>query len=246
MNLIFLNHLNEFILFLKTPKSNVRKSNESQFGIFSFILLLNSIVFFCVLAIHYLFLYIEKTFNFREGVLILETKSEYDKEYTFGVVIIACVLMPLIEEIVCRLPLLKKYAILLFICLVNLYFLYRIKIIPSTILIILTIFLIAYFLDIYFKWKKKYKQRFLTFFLNTLYRKNYKYLFYSLILMFSMMHFDNYIWTSQNLAYGISILGLTFITDLSFGYLMVRCGFIYSLSLHILWNTFTVLTELYL
>ena len=243
--MIFLNHLNEFILFLKTPKSNVRKSNESRFGIFKFILLLNTIVFFCLLAIHYLFLYIEKTFNFKEGVLILETKSEYDKEYTFGVVIITCVLGPLIEEIVFRLPLLKKYAILLFIFLVNLYFLYRINVIPSTILIILTIFLITYFLDIYFKWKKKFKQRFLTFFLNSLYRKNYKYLFYSLIIMFSMLHFDNYNWTNQNLAYGISTLGLSFITALSFGYLMVRCGFIYSLALHILWNTFTVLIALY-
>ena len=246
MNILNTQQLKEFIIFLKKPVTNSKTNNGSQLRVFIFVLLINTLVYLCIAALDYLFHFIEKTWNLKEGILLLSEKTDIKIEKTIGLLIAICVIGPLIEEIAFRLPLLKKFAILLLISLgfFTISF-YKESYFFSSFLITLVLF-IGYLMYVFLIWQSQYKKNFLTYFLNTLYRKHYKYFFYCIIILFSLIHIPNYNWTNQNLIHGISILSISFITDLSFGYLMVRCGFIYSLSLHILWNTFAVLTELYL
>lgn len=244
MNFLII-HLTDFVLFLKKPVNNSKFNERLRLGIFVFVLFINILVYLCFPALDYLFHFVEKAYNLKEGILILSAKTDFKTEKTIGVIITICLLGPVIEEIFFRLPLLKKYAILFIISLgiIAISF-YKESYFNSSLLIAIVSFFV-YLIRVFLMWKSQFKKRFSTFFLNTLYRKHYKYLFYGITILFSLIHVPNYNWTNQNLIHGISILSISFITDLSFGYLMIRCGFIYSLSLHIIWNTFAFLTELY-
>lgn len=228
----------QLIFFIKSPKQiSNNLTSKLQLLLYCFILQCFVILFDLLNLSFFEFL---ETIKFFENIKLVISENPEEVKFKSQIIffIVACFVGPFFEEIIYRLPLLKKYSYLLLLPLFSFYFYDKTGfslIINGTLVLTLLSYLVYYYLNTkhisHFSF-----HHFVGNYRNTIYGSLYPFLFYALALIFSFSHIDNYYWCSTNFLSGSLIIFSIFFSHILYGYLILNCGFWYAVLLHCVQN----------
>ncbi|MFC5282280.1 hypothetical protein [Pedobacter alpinus] len=222
---------NEFLffrLFLKNPnKGGIGTSKHNKFNHLIFALVINILIIISLEIVEIGFNLIDRNFhkNFSIQNNLDDDLNGISKPLLF---LILCIIVPTVEEVAFRLPLNKnfKWSLIFTFLIIMLSLKFKPNDI-TTILMSLTLLIVIFVAN------QILKARFNLIINEIFYGKYFYIFFYCLTLIFSLCHINNYEWNNYTIINGLIFLSLSFIIDLLFGFLMLNCGFWYSLTLHI-------------
>lgn len=231
----------QFLFFLRNPTNDLLNTKKEKIQLFLFVVIV-AVVAIALFGLNdFIFECLQSLQVFKGKKIILE-EPNFDRVNSNFLPWLVCLFAPLYEEALFRLPFQKKQAYFYFFTL--------------TLVLIITFFgFNAYNLPLIFvpftfipytlfkslvKYKKdilKPEKTFFRFYFDEIYDTHFKLLFYTTTICFLFLHIDFSAWTMYNSLNAIIGYSLLFIIDLCLGYLMLRCGFIYSVLYHILYNS---------
>ncbi len=229
----------QFISFVKSPKQ-ISNNKISKFYLLLYCFLLQCCVTILDFTNLSFFEYLEKTKILGNLKLVIsENPADIKfKSQTFFF-IVACFIGPFLEEIIYRLPLLKKFRLLLFVPLFSFLFYHFFSFSYITSGVVVLAFLtysIYFYLQLTHHFNHFNFLNYVNKYSIIIYDKLFPLIFYVLAIIFAFSHIENYFWCASNLLSGSLIIFFIFISHILYGYLILNCGFWYAVFLHCIQN----------